>query len=996
MTHPRANRRRPLRVVTALLGPLLLAGLSAPSPSRADCSLSGSSVTCSGDDPDGFDAGVANGLDIDIESGATVSNPAGDAIRLNDESSVVARGTSSVTASSPGAGAIVAGSGGNLGSITIQNGATITSSGANGSAIAVGDDWDDITRLGVSNSGTINLTGDDSTAISVGARSRVINENSGAITLSGANSTGISGGLRANLQNLGTIGATGPGATGMRITTIGRLTHSGTIDLTGDDATGLDIGNLNILVTSNGPITINGDRGTGIRLGDDNDRTVENNADLSVTGADGIGIQTGDRNTLLNSDRISVTDPTDLTGTGVLLGADNDFTNNGTLEVNAANGIGVLLDGVNNGVTNSGTLTATTAIESTFGRHNILNTGTITGDIRLGDGGQTVDNFGTLTGDIIVGDGNDIVTNGTILEGNVALGGGDDTLRIDGVSSSTGTFDGGAEVTADRVLLGATQQGTLDLDTVSNFEALEVQSGAWTLVGTGDFSTGTTVRSLATLAVDGSGPTGATHLVGDLQLEDGSTLRTTIDPDGDQGHLVVDGAVTTAGTVVLDIVALAPTRTTASFELISADSIGSFQLPTLSDTAFLDFQIIQSATDLDFIVTRSSSYEAVGDSVNQRAVGANLDAVLAAGPTGDMASLLTEIDQLSADGARTAFDSLQPEAYDAHASTVLSLGSAIADLVTADRLRCDREYRFELRGRDSEQPNPCGAGGRGLWATALVSFASRDTHDSRIDFDSSGGAFLVGGNLELEDWFVSGFLGGTLASIDVKTVGDGDSYSFELGGLARRSFGGARIETVALYGHGWHQQERAIRTGAPRAGARGRFQSNRFLSRTELAYVFELAGFEFSPLTQLEYVYLGEDGFREKRAAGAALRVAERRTSVLRSGFGARLAYEGLKYYWLGRWFAWTDGTWRGEIHGRWLRTWKGDQRNLHASFVEAPTGVGSFRSAAQDVEQAMTFGGRVTFQPLRYAATISAGYDFQLGDATTEHRGTAELRIPF
>ncbi len=43
-----------------------------------------------------------------------------------------------------------------------------------------------------------------------------------------------------------------------------------------------------------------------------------------------------------------------------------------------------------------------------------------------------------------------------------------------------------------------------------------------------------------------------------------------------------------------------------------------------------------------------------------------------------------------------------------------------------------------------------------------------------------------------------------------------------------------------------------------------------------------------------------------------------------------------------------------------------------------------------------MAFGGRLTFQPLLYAAVIGLGYDFQIGDDTTVLRAAADVRIPF
>jgi uncharacterized protein with beta-barrel porin domain len=726
-------------------------------------------------------------------------------------------------------------------------------------------------------------------------------------------------------------------------------------------------------------VTCSGDDSDGFAAAAD-DLDLEVAAGATVSNAAGDVIQLLDRGTVTVRDGGSVS-ATAANARAILVGAGDmnaeiSIEPGGSVSSSGAGGI---------------------AIEAGSG-WSIESSGTITGDVVLGDGDEFFGNSGTMTGDIIAGNGNDIVTNSGTLDGDVMFGGGDDILGLDGISSWTGMFDGGSEATADLVFLGSLTRGSLDLDTLSNFEELEINSGRWTLRETGSFSGGTVVRDLGTLVVDGSSathPSGATTLNGDVLFEPDSRLRINIDPVGEQGHLIVNGDVTTTGPVDLVIVTPSPLLSD-TYELVSANSIGSFVLPTLVDSAFIDFDFIQTATDLDLVVTRLSSYAAAGISTNQRKLGGNLDEILAAGPTGDLAELMAELDTLSFGGARSAFDTLHAEAYDAHSSATLSLGSSLADLVARDRPRCDADYRFRLFGREQRQPNPCGAGGRRVWADVLVRFAERDNVSDFIDYDTSQGAFVLGVDWDLGEWLVSGFLGSSSSQIDIKQIGDGDAYSIELGGLARRHFGPLRVETLALYGHAWHDQRREIFVSGPRGAARGEFGSNRFLSRSELAYVADIAGAQVSPIAQLEYAYLSEQGFVEQGAGGAALRVDDRATSYLRSGIGARVVYEGLKYYWLSRWLSWTDGTWRGEIHGRWLKTWKGDQRDINARFAQAPPGTRSFRSAAQDVEQATVFGTRITFQPLLYEATLSAGYDFQFGDATTAHQATVTANIPF
>jgi hypothetical protein len=61
-------------------------------PARADCTQSGTTVTCTGPSPAGFNAGAQNGLGVTVQPGATV----GTGITLNNNNITANLGTISV------------------------------------------------------------------------------------------------------------------------------------------------------------------------------------------------------------------------------------------------------------------------------------------------------------------------------------------------------------------------------------------------------------------------------------------------------------------------------------------------------------------------------------------------------------------------------------------------------------------------------------------------------------------------------------------------------------------------------------------------------------------------------------------------------------------------------------------------------------------------------------------------------------------------------------
>src|SRR5262249_28065503 len=119
-------RRAPRHSLAALA---MFVGLFTAAPAFADCQQVGSTVTCSGTDNNGFDAGAQNALTVNVLTGAAVNNLVlgGVAINLNDTNVVTNNGA--IAGGDTGAG-IQAGNGNTItnaasGTITVTDGAGI-------------------------------------------------------------------------------------------------------------------------------------------------------------------------------------------------------------------------------------------------------------------------------------------------------------------------------------------------------------------------------------------------------------------------------------------------------------------------------------------------------------------------------------------------------------------------------------------------------------------------------------------------------------------------------------------------------------------------------------------------------------------------------------------------------------------------------------------------------------------------------------------------------
>ncbi|WP_286829546.1 M10 family metallopeptidase C-terminal domain-containing protein, partial [Kordiimonas sp. UBA4487] len=153
---------------------------------------------------------------------------------------------------------------------------------------------------------------------------------------------------------------------------------------------------------------------------------------LAQGAASGVGIraESSSDTSITNSGQITAIDNTEtINSVGVDLrgSGDHSFTNTGTVTAEiAVNASGYRYTDNGFTVNNSGTLDGAIHASNTW--MDITNTGTITGDLNLGDGSDTIDSTGgQIHGVITAGEGDDLVR-GSESDDTIEGGEGDDTL----------------------------------------------------------------------------------------------------------------------------------------------------------------------------------------------------------------------------------------------------------------------------------------------------------------------------------------------------------------------------------------------------------------------------------------------------------------------------------------------------------------------------------------------------------------------------------------
>ncbi len=442
---------------------LLLTALSQSPLANAQCApdptLDGGTVTCAGNDPDGFSS-AANNITVDV-TGAVASAPGFPALDLSGTAATVQMtGASTITPGTNAAGIRLQA---DDGMVSIGSNASITINGAAG--------------------GTAGI---------------VLQADNAQITIDGSiNGSGL---LGAGVINLGT--------NNNQVT----LNQTGSVTTTGDDSRGISLQSSNAVITIAGTVTTSGGQTTGdaahaLIVGDSNFATTGGVINLLstarvTTSASGAGAVLGGGESVavdIAAGAVVTTNGEEgpLNGFpsfGVGINADNSVGNNdGTINANATTGsIGALIGG-NNTVFNNNASGAITGggifpgVQLAFaflGEGGVIETlnnrGTITGSVAAFEDANTVVNNigGTISGNVFLGAGDDLVNAQTSVGGDVRLDEGSDELIMANATVVAGGLDGGddTEVADGWIDVLRIQGGvrTVNAGTMENWEIIQL------------------------------------------------------------------------------------------------------------------------------------------------------------------------------------------------------------------------------------------------------------------------------------------------------------------------------------------------------------------------------------------------------------------------------------------------------------------------------------------------------------------------------------------
>jgi outer membrane autotransporter protein len=852
------------------------AALAACAPSAgAGTPPSGTVVTCSGtttnqNNPNGYGNGTQNGLTINVQPGATVTAGAGNGLSLNNQNFIGNSGT----ISTPGGGNAINGNG----NLTINNSGSITSNGLFSIR---------------ANTGAINLTNSGQVTApfqGVFTDGPVTVDNTGTITSAGVGFATTIHGSVVDITNAGTIKSSG--GIGIASTTGGsKVVNSGAISTpfgspfaSGGPAVMLAGQNNVVTNTASGSITGISNVFAGGTM------TVDNAGTITGIPISGIAVGGGALLTLTNSGMINGSGSIGVNAEGTLIGQ-----NSGTIL-----GLTGVIAGANSNFTNSGTITGTVgaALAFTSGSSTLKLTPTsvINGKV-ITAANSTLQLGGAGTGSFDAG-------NISKLSGAAQYQGFGLFEKVD---SSTWTLTGSNNL----ALAWTAKAGVLMVTGALPNSPFTVNSGA-TLGGAG--TTGAVTVNAGGALSPGSS-IGTITIAGNLTFVGPGTFLVEVSPAA-ADHANVSGTATLSGTVQISATAgpYRPLRYTILTAANISGTFGSLQVSGDFGSAVKNPHLEYDGGNVFFVLDPNAiSPLLAGGTRNQRSVAGAIDTALAAG---SQSAPLLALFNLTAAQLPGALDQLSGEV---HASTagVLVDESLYPRSAVLGRLR-QASYGSDSSMASLSMGGPQAfAGGEELSTLAygkspIVTKAPRMVSQPGYDavfwaqgfgargkFDSDGNAMNVRRDL------VGFFSGvdtrvGTSGRIGIAAGYTGSKYALDGRGSSNvetghlMGYGGWRFGALNLRAggaHAWHSIDTSRTIVFP--GFFDNATAN-YGGRTgqifgELGYGFAFGNIAVEPFAGAAWVQLKTDAATE-RGGAAALAVAANSFNVGYSTLGIRAA----------------------------------------------------------------------------------------------------------
>lgn len=533
----------------------------------------------------------------------------------------------------------------------------------------------------------------------------------------------------------------------------------------------------------------------------------------------------------------------------------------------------------------------------------------------------------------------------------------------------------------------------------ASLKSVGINGGIVTLNNPGDsyYVTTTTVNSNGTFKINSNSTiTGAVTLAGTGIMDVGSstatitgvytqpantTLKTTITNSTTAGHIVattVAPSVAAASAVDITVAGYVPNGT--AYTIIDAGAVGITAPTTITDNSGpLTFAATVSSNDLILTATRNAA--GIATTGNSTAVAQTLDGFTA---TGDMATVVSAVDVLSASNADAALQQLDPEVNGginqaALNATGASLGTIETRLGNARNGIASGDGQVGFSTGDALKD-------AAVWYQGFGAYGDQDNRSGINGYTATTWGAAAGLDWGMDVNYRMG-LAFTYANSGIDTRGSSSSTkanSYQ--GTLYGTYDDPKWYVDGMLAFAWNTYDgnRSIQFPGIDRTADASYDGQQYSGKATYGYKIPNDNFTLIPLASLLYSHLSLDGYTETGASDVNLKVNSQGYDFLQSGLGARIeipVHQNGKVAWL------------PELHSMWLYEYIGDKAEATSTFIG---GGSSFKTEGFAPEQSsFNLGAGITLYP-QEALSIKFQYDADLRSDYTGQSGTATLRWEF
>ncbi len=636
-----------------------------------------------------------------------------------------------------------------------------------------------------------------------------------------------------------------------------------------------------------------------------------------------------------------------------------------------------------------------TTLYDDFGTLTLEGNGTVNGDMGADGAALRAVNIVGAAGTTVTVNGDIWAFDMTVDAGSLLMNGsftdpGDPPTTLNFSSDGFVTLAAGNNISSN-ITTGTDGTGTLSLGGANTITGNIGGAGAALklIELTGSGATVTQAGNTVTKGI--SLGSGRMDIDGTFDISDGGSIAAGIEGTASCGKVVSTGAATVPATATVNVSVSGYVPSGATFTIV--DGTGGTGvaggLPVTSNSRILTFAAVATdSEDLMLTATRAHSY---GNATTGEAsvIGAILEQIGESGASGDMLTILNELDTLPDDESlQAALDTLAP-VVDSGTVTAsnTSLNQFIATVI-------DRLGALFARSHGSAGPETgvsagsSGKSGLEAWGQGFGEYVKQKPRGTSNGYRATVWGTALGADIPaFNDRVRLGLSGGYAAtginSKDNSGKTDIDSYQGTLYAGYIDPEHPYYLNGSFSFAYNKYEGKRHIAVGTITRTADADYDGQQYSVLLDGGYTFKAKPVNITPVASLQYMRLHLEGYTETGAGALDLNMNSQNYDMLQSGLGVKFD----------RAFETGSGTVIPEVHVRWLHDFIGDRQETTSTFAG---GGGSFATQGfEPAQNALNVGAKLALIT-RGSWSIETNYDFEYKEDFAAHTGWAEARYKF